>query len=976
MRSISFTYKLLSQAIILIVGAAAFISCAKDDFDFIDPQPQASSGLLITPQIYDQLATRAPSNYYEEETGWEQGQTKPADDALMENDLGTHLDVFISGIDDDYWKEFHLIQGETFAGGLKANVKDQVADLLTDAWKTMGSEGNPNLKLTVGNQYDVFVAVNNTMTNAHIGSKTALLNLVNHNANVYKLYGNQGNEYDQSRRMMMDGHVVWTLENDDQLQRIEVPLKRAEAKIVAKIQFDPAFYASLIDYNYVSSPIGNPAWKWTNWCFDSKVFADAPDITPTLQTNTGRNNAILTGTLNHQKYYHYEGLDAVGQNVEVYFTENEKDTEGNRYLDLYPSADERYVDGVPYCYIVTYDYCNTWGENAEELAPYMLLSYPFYAKESPEATNTITTFNYYRIPLCDQTKNTGLERNHIYKVEATISGSGSTSLSGRVNDVRLNYQVVDWTHNENEVVNILAEKFYYFYVTPKRYELRGNDTQTVDLAYYAPEGSVVQVRNVKIYYYNSSGTTVYQYGSNNTQLNNVFSSFTTPNNIAQPTSITVNADGTISISSEALANKAVKCISFTAFTTFVDENNQTQTLTEDVFIKHFPTDNIQNVEGWFSYKQDGGTTRTIREYSSNPEADGWDSWDGYESIEVSESTYAQATEGKYTTTTEDPIGTPSDHDRASTTQSGGNNSQIQTAFRDAVPVNSRQGANSESNAYKDEDSDYWYWGTGSTTNNANRNNYDWYTEGWFSNTYYRYLTYYRRIYYKNVTHYYANMYYRDVEVNTNWVIWDKDSQNRYPRSKTTADSWMSAKVFNGTIIRRIAQNGTNGNYIAVIDNQGYTYSNNHMYIIQIASTSDDYILGRPIVDATTHLSQDHVVSPAFMIASQLGAFDRGSSGLNGATAAEHCSQYVEVALDGTTYTGWRLPTKEEVSVIINYQYNSQTSESMAEVLTARNYYTLDGTSATNAEYTGSNGTFVRCVRDLSPAEVEAINSKE
>ena len=973
MRSISFTYKLLSQAIILIVGAAAFISCAKDDFDFIDPQPQATSGLLITPQIYDQLATRAPSNYYEEETGWEQGQTKPADDALMENDLGTHLDVFISGIDDNYWKEFHLIQGEIFAGGLKANVTDQVADLLTDAWKTMGSEGNPNLKLTVGKRYDVYVAVNNTMTNAHIGSKTALLSLVNHNANVYKLYGNQGNEYDQLRRMMMDGHVVWTLENDDQLQRIEVPLKRAEAKIVAKIQFDPAFYASLIDYNYVSSPIGNPAWKWTNWCFDSKVFADAPDITPTLQTNTGRNNAILTGTLNHQKYYHYEGLDAVGQNVEVYFTENEKDTEGNRYLDLYPSADERYVDGVPYCYIVTYDYCNSWGENAEELAPYMLLSYPFYAKESPEATNTITTFNYYRIPLCDQTKNTGLERNHIYKVEATISGSGSTSLSGRVNDVRLNYQVVDWTHNENEVVNILAEKFFYFYVTPKRYELRGNDTQTVDLAYYAPEGSVVQVRNVKIYYYNSSGTTVYQYGSNNTQLNAVHTTFTTPNTVAQPTSITVNADGTISISSEALANKAVKYISFTAFTTFVDENNQTQTLTENVFIKHFPTDNIQNVEGWFSYKQDGGTTRTIREYSWDPTADGWDSYDGYQdNVEVTAAEYEQAVEGKHSETAERATGTPSDYNRASNIESGTNNTWINN-FRNAVPQDSRQEANSEANAYKDPNSNYWYWGTGSTRLNNGNNGYDWRT-GWYIYTYYRYQTYYRRIYYKTETVYYARKYYRDVTVNTNWVIWNQDSETQYTGTKIYEDDFMQAKVFN-----------ENTNYIYYIEtaNRRATLgdsrpnsSNNHMYVIQISSTSDDYVLGRPVINSNTHLSTDNVASPAFMIASQLATMKSVSSKTI-QEIAKHCEDYVEVALDGTTYTGWRLPTKSEVNVILDYQYNPNTKgETMAEVLSAHYYYTLDGGTATNSNYTGTNGTFARCIRDLSPAEVEAINSKE
>lgn len=957
MRSISFTYKLLSQAIILIVGAAAFISCAKDDFDFIDPQPQASSGLLITPQIYDQLATRAPSNYYEEETGWEQGQTKPADDALMENDLGTHLDVFISGIDDDYWKEFHLIQGETFAGGLKANVKDQVADLLTDAWKTMGSESNPNLKLTLSHRYDVYVAVNNTATNAHIGSKSALLSLTNHNANVYKLYGNQGNEYDHSRRMMMDGHVVWTLENEDQLQRIEVPLKRAEAKIVAKIQFDPAFYASLIDYNYVSSPIGNPAWKWTNWCFDSKIFADAPDITPTLQTNTGRNNAILTGTLNHQKYYHYEGLDAVGQNVEVYFTENEKDTEGNRYLDLYPSADERYVDGVPYCYIVTYDYCNTWGENAEELAPYMLLSYPFYSKESADATNTITTFNYYRIPLCDQTKNTGLERNHIYKVEATISGSGSTSLSGRVNDVRLNYQVVDWTHNENEVVNILAEKFYYFYVTPKRYELRGNDTQTVDLAYYAPEGSVVQVRNVKIYYYNKDAAQVLQYGSNNTQLNNVFSSFTTPNNIAQPTSITVNADGTIRISSEALANKAVKYISFTAFTTFVDENNQTQTLTENVFIKHFPTDNIQSVEGSWSTKINGGTARTIREYSWNPEADGWDSWDGYEDISCTADEYASA-ETPVSQTEID--GTYNDYDRREVNQIN------RTEFLTAIPnQGNRENANSEANSRLVNG--YYYWGTGQTT--GTNNDYDWRRLGWGWN-YYIYQNYYRARYYKTI--YTARQYYRDVTYNTSWVLWDIDSTTPHSTRRTVEDNNFTAKIYyNGQCYD--INDGTGNNHLSTRGvSSGSTLRNNHMYVVQISSTSDDYILGRPTLNAN-YQSQDHVVSPAFMIASQLGAVLPFN---NGANAATHCGQYMEVGTDGTHYSGWRLPTKEEINVIINYQ--NTLPETMAEVLGGAYYWTLDGTAAYVSSGDGGSNTnaYVRCVRDLSPAEVEAINSKE
>ena len=938
MRIKSLTYYMNWHTMLTLCVVFCMCSCAKDEFDSI--VPQADSGLMLTPQVYDAVATRAPSDLYDDTSGWQEGDEKPGDDALLENDLGTHLDVFISGIDDSFWKEFHLTKGQNFSG-LTANVQDNVADLLSDAWKTLG--------LTVGRSYDVYVAVNTPTTNATIGSKAALLALVNHNPIVHKLYGSSENtEYDPSRRMMMDGHVVWTLENDDNIQRIYVPLKRAEAKIAVSVKFDAAYYASLLDNYNVDNPIGNtPAWKWVNWCQDSKVFADGPDITPTLVTNDSRNNTIAKGVLNHQKYYHYQD-----GNVNVYFTEDEKDPDGNLYRNLYPTAEEKYVDGVPTCNIITYDYCSSWGDEAEAKAPFMLLSYPFFSKESPESENTIQTFNYYRIPVCDESAHTQLERNHIYKVDAVISGSGSTSLEGRVNPVRLNYQVVDWTHNENEVVNVKAEKFYFFYVTPKRYELRGEGTQTVNLAYYAPANSIVQIKDLRAYYYNSNGT-------------------------ERPTTASVTVDAAneqIVVSSQVLANRAVKYISFTAYTTYVNDEGDSHTLEEKVFVKHFPIDNIQNVEGWFSYKLDGGATRTFTEYSWDPTADGWDSYDGYEDVEVTEAEYEQAVDGKHSETEERATGTPSNYDRASTTESGGYGSSIQTYFRNAVPTGSRQAANSEVNAYKDPDSDYWYWGTGSTTNNTDRNNYDWYT-GWLSRTYYRYQTYYRRIYYKNETNYYARRYYRNVTVNTNWVIWniDNDVNNRYNSTKTVKDDYFTARVFekdHDNYIYHISQDGdrTNGYYATWGNRQ--SHQNNHMYVVQISSTSNEYVLGRPVIDASTKQSQDHVVSPAFMIASQLGAL---SSGANASWAATHCSNYVEVAQDGTTYTGWRLPTAEEISVISTYQ--NSIPEIMAIVLGGRRYYTLDGGTAVGTA-SGTNGTFIRCIRDLSPAEVNAINSKE
>ena len=671
--------------------------------------------------------------------------------------------------------------------------------------------------------------------------------------------------------------------------------------------------------------------------------------------------------MNGQTYYHYQDqdVDVCFNENEIYYGDHNDPNNGKTYHEVYPDATTETVDNVPQFKIITYDYATNWGDNAEERAPFVLLSFPF---RKTEGGNVTTSYNYFRVPLCDESKVHELKRNHIYKVDATISGEGSTSLSDNEKDVRLNYQVIDWVTDENEKINVEAKKFYYFYVTPKTYDLRGEGTQSVNLTYYAPANSNVKIKNVKVYYYNKDANQVYQYGGNSTQLNNEFSSFTTPNTVAQPTVITVNTDGTITISSGALANRAVKYISFTAFTTFVDENGQSKTLSEDVFIKHFPTDNIQSVDGWFSYKQDGGTTRIIRETSLNPQADGWDTWDGTEDIEVTESQYEQATEGKYTTTVEEPIGTLSDYDRASTTQSGGNNSPIQTAFRNAVPQNSRQAANSEANAYKDPNSDYWYWGTGSTTNNTAWNRYDWYTGG---NRYYRFETYYRRIYYKNVTHYHATRYYRNVAVNSNWYIRsiDGDYENT---TRTVEDDHFKVKFYeNGQLyLLSLNTNISWWNPDRVLRSTQNGLNNNHMYVVQISSTSDDYILGRPTV--RNYLSQDHVVSPAFMIASQLGATQPFN---NGADAARHCGQYMEVATDGTHYSGWRLPTKEEINVIIDYQ--NTIPETMAEVLGGSYYWTLDGSSAyvSSGSEGSANNAYTRCIRDLTPAEVNAINSK-
>ena len=171
-------------------------------------------------------------------------------------------------------------------------------------------------------------------------------------------------------------------------------------------------------------------------------------------------------------------------------------------------------------------------------------------------------------------------------------------------------------------------------------------------------------------------------------------------------------------------------------------------------------------------------------------------------------------------------------------------------------------------------------------------------------------------------------------------------------------------------------------------------TNYHMYVIQISSTSENYVLGRPYVNQTTHQSQDNVVSPAFMIASQLGAVTpfsgRPTDQGNATDAATHCNRYMEVAQDGTRYTGWRLPTAAEINVITGYQYGKIGNVTvpndyrvLTPVLTGYYYWDLAGGAQrawqpqgnqTDASYTSSREkAYLRCVRDLSAKEVERLN---
>lgn len=210
------------------------------------------------------------------------------------------------------------------------------------------------------------------------------------------------------------------------------------------------------------------------------------------------------------------------------------------------------------------------------------------------------------------------------------------------------------------------------------------------------------------------------------------------------------------------------------------------------------------------------------------------------------------------------------------------------------------------------------------------------------------------------------------------IDWQKD-RTVHSEKKGSDDDHFNAKVKEkgDTEIYEYYDNDVKGGYQATKKKSSTGKSNNRMYVVQITNISQNssYKIGHVTnIDPNTKQSQEDVVSPAFMLASQLGTVTAFSDD-EGVKASNHCDKYVEVRTDGKKYTDWRLPTASEIGVITKYQYDKNQNV-IDVVLAGGSYWALNGEQVT-ANTANEKKGYVRCVRDLSPEEVkEQENKKE
>lgn len=142
-------------------------------------------------------------------------------------------------------------------------------------------------------------------------------------------------------------------------------------------------------------------------------------------------------------------------------------------------------------------------------------------------------------------------------------------------------------------------------------------------------------------------------------------------------------------------------------------------------------------------------------------------------------------------------------------------------------------------------------------------------------------------------------------------------------------------------------------------NEIWNAGNARMYHVQITASSGDYTLGQPrITNGKTDPGEDNaeLVSPSFMIASQLGAVFLSVMRKWQQVTVENMWKWLRME---QFYDDWRLPTRAELEIIMEFQYKENAA--MDEVLAGPSYWSASGLVYNN-KGSGTAKT-IRCIRD-------------
>lgn len=550
--------------------------------------------------------------------------------------------------------------------------------------------------------------------------------------------------------------------------------------------------------------------------------------------------------------------------------------------------------------------------------------------------------NYYKIPLRLSTDdNKKLERNHWYKVKATITAKGNATPDEPVEVTNVQYEVAPWYDT-----NIDINGDTPLYLELSEYDVVMRNVDTYDLT-FASSSQIVkdltsqkaEIEITEIYYKNKYGKKI---------------DLTNDQDIMNNTYLSVKGglNGHLVIHSPIPVNKTIRYITLTVKNAQYNESDQgTHSCIKTVTIKQYPLEYITGISGLYSYLDENTGAWPNDLYQLN-----------YNSWVVDKNTEPQ----QYT---------------------------INKSLKDSAIV---KGLNGHIGDNKEMKSKFYV-----ENNNG---------EGRIFRIDLSYLKDYEKV--PAGTGKYNNVYtyegkekgnYTITATESEWGDYTQNSDKDYIEKNVDGLGGYTLAIKNvgknkGDYSHSyISQQG--GNYIRTKDtdfipNLVYyledngTASNNQMYHVVITSTSGDYQLGRPIMKEEivdpNNLDNDKLVSPSFMLASQLG----NSSTISWEDAKNQCKNYVEVGINGEVYDDWRLPTAAEINIIIKYQTDDKVNtkdnravmdyvlnyegQSNPDYWVSRSNYFMhipaSGAGTLEKEESSEAEHRVRCVRDFHVGE--------
>ena len=386
-----------------------------------------------------------------------------------------------------------------------------------------------------GTDYDVYVVANlhSSSDLSEVQSVAGLQDIIERDADIYKVY----NETDNPGKLFtMSGMVEgFNPQKVDDEYILPVTLKRVAAKIEIHLAFDPE-------------------------------FAEKYESTNVLQ------RLLNYGT----SAYALEGQD------DIYAAERASmDVEEEAY---------QYDASKNEATLVLYTYPTEWETDVMQ-ETFVVVNVPVVNKE--EGEDATYNSNYYKIPLRSVTDAKRLERNHIYRVNATIDMLGNYTPDTPVELKKVEYAVQDWVtvpiiiDGDNPQYLVLSEDT----IIMKNVETSGKQQIFTSSSFLAPSGENDEYA-VTLLTDREHTFTYNKYGQPTALSSSLLEQIQTQVNFDPNT-----LSGTITVNSPVPTNNGVR------YMTFRVTNSQGS---EAYFlVKQYPLEYVTSTQGVRGYRADG-----------------------------------------------------------------------------------------------------------------------------------------------------------------------------------------------------------------------------------------------------------------------------------------------------------------------------------------------------------------------------------